>query len=148
MPLGPLSAEAKDRHTELPKGESVEEQITVLLVDDNESIRSLLRYEFQMDPRFKIVGEAYDGRSALRAVEMETPDIVILDLMMPLMDGFHAIPQIQASSPETKILVLTNADVNEAGLEYKGAHAVRMKEEVLDGYGVTQAAASLCESVF
>ena len=122
----------------------MEEQITVLLVDDNDSIRSLLRYEFQMDPRFKIVGEAYDGRSALRAVEMEKPDIVILDLMMPLMDGFHAIPQIQSSSPETKILVLTNADVDELGLEYKGAHAVRMKEEVLDGWGVTQAAAELC----
>ncbi|MFP5351245.1 MAG: response regulator transcription factor [Actinomycetota bacterium] len=125
-----------------------ESQIRVLLVDDNESIRTLLRHEFQMDPRFKIVGEAYDGRSALRAVEMEKPDVVILDLIMPMMDGFHAIPQIQTSSPETKILVLTNADVDDAGLEYKGAHAVRMKEEVLDGYGVTQAAASLCEDSF
>lgn len=124
----------------------MEEQIKVLLVDDNESIRSLLRCSFQLDSRFKIVGEAFDGRSALRAIEIEKPDVVILDLMMPLMDGFHALPQIQFSSPETKILVLTNADVEGDALEFKGAHAVRMKEEVLDGWSVTQIAASLCDT--
>lgn len=122
----------------------MEEQIKVLLVDDNESIRSLLRYSFQLDNRFKIIGEAFDGRSALRAIEIEKPDVVILDLMMPLMDGFHAIPQIQFSSPETKILVLTNADVEGHGLEFKGAHAVRMKEEVLDGWAILEQAAALC----
>lgn len=124
----------------------MEEQIKVLLVDDNDSIRELLRIEFSMDPRFKVVGEATDGRSALRAVELEKPDVVVLDLLMPQMDGFHAISQIQFSSPDTKILVLTNADVDRLGLEYKGAHAVRMKEEVLDSWSVTQVAASLCDT--
>ena len=118
--------------------------ISVLLVDDNESIRTLLRYTFGADPRFKIVGEAYDGRSAMRAVETEKPDVVVLDLLMPVMDGFHAIPQITMGAPETKILVLTDADVSEAELMYKGAHLVKAKNEVLDGYGVTQAAAELC----
>ena len=124
----------------------MEEQIKVLLVDDNDSIRELLRVEFSMDPRFKVVGEATDGRSALRAVELEKPDVVVLDLLMPQMDGFHAISQIQFSSPETKILVLTNADVDKLSLEYKGAHAVRTKEEVLDSWSVTQVAASLCDT--
>jgi len=122
------------------------EAIKILLVDDNDSIRSLLRYSFQMDNRFKVVGEAFDGRSALRAIEMERPDVVVLDLMMPMMDGFHAIPQIQFSSPDTKILVLTNAEVDEQGLRYKGAHDVRMKEEVFDGFGIMEAAAALCDS--
>jgi chemotaxis response regulator CheB len=145
MPRGPGKVESISRETQEER-EPVEEQIKVLLVDDNDSIRSLLRTEFQMDARFKVVGEAFDGRSALRAVALEKPDVVILDLMMPLMDGFHAIPQIQFSSPDTKILVLTNADVDHVGLEYKGAHAVRMKEEVLDSWSVTQVAASLCET--
>lgn len=120
--------------------------IKVLLVDDNESIRTLLRYSFGSDPRFRVVGEAYDGRSAMRALEVEKPDVIVLDLMMPVMDGFHALPQITMGSPETKILVLTDADVSETELMSKGAHLVRAKSEVLDGYGVTQAAAGLCEA--
>ena len=120
--------------------------IKVLLVDDSESIRKLLRYSFQMDTRFQIVGEAYDGRSAMRAVEAQKPDVVVLDLMMPTMDGFHAIPQIRMCAPETKVFVLTDADVSEVGMEYKGAHAVRQKSDVLDGYGVTQLAAQLCDA--
>lgn len=120
--------------------------IKVLLVDDSESIRTLLRYSFGSDPRFRVVGEAYDGRSAMRAVELEKPDVVVLDLMMPIMDGFHAIPQITMGAPETKILVLTDADVSEVELMYKGAHLVRAKNEVLDGYGVMEAAAGLCQA--
>lgn len=122
------------------------EPIKVLLVDDSDSIRTLLRYSFGSDPRFRVVGEAFDGRSAMRAVEIEQPDVVVLDLMMPLMDGFHAIPQITMSAPETKILVLTNADVTEAELVATGAHMVRSKEEALDTYGVTEAAAALAHS--
>ena len=118
--------------------------IKVLLVDDSESIRALLRYSFGADPRFEVVGEAYDGRSAMRALEVEKPDVVVLDLMMPVMDGFHALPQITMGAPETKILILTDADVSEAELMYKGAHLVRAKNEVLDGYGITEAAAGLC----
>ena len=119
--------------------------IKVLLVDDNESVRTLLRYSFGSDPRFRVVGEAYDGRSAMRAVEVEKPDVVVLDLMMPVMDGYHAIPQITMGAPETKIFVLTDADVSEVELMYKGAHLVRTKDQVLDGYGVTEAAAGLCQ---
>ena len=124
----------------------MEGPIRVLLVDDDESIRTLLRFSFQTDQRFEIVGEAYDGRSAMRAMETEKPDVVVLDLMMPNMDGFHALPQINMYSPETKILVLTDADVDEQGMKYKGAHAVRMKSDVFDGYAVTQVAAELCQS--
>lgn len=121
----------------------MDEPIKVLLVDDSDSIRMLLRYSFDSDPRFKVVGEAYDGRSAMRAIEVDRPDVVILDLLMPLMDGFHAIPQISMGSPDTKILVLTNADVNEQDLMYRGAHLVKNKEEALDTYAVTEAAAAL-----
>ena len=120
--------------------------IKVLLVDDSDAIRTLLRYSFGSDPRFQIVGEAYDGRSAMRAVEIARPDVIVLDLMMPNMDGFHAIPQITMGSPEAKILVLTNADVSEESLISKGAHKVLCKEEALDTFAVTEAAANLFAS--
>lgn len=119
------------------------EPIKVLLVDDSDAIRTLLRYSFGSDPRFQIVGEAYDGRSAMRAIEIGSPDVIVLDLMMPNMDGFHAIPQIAMGSPEAKILVLTNADVEELSLIHKGAHQVLCKEEALDTFAVTEAAANL-----
>lgn len=122
------------------------EAIKILIVDDDDSIRALLHYGFSSDPRFTVVGEAYDGRSAMRAIEADKPDVVVLDLLMPLMDGYHAIPQITMGSPETKILVLTNADVSEQELIYRGAHVVRSKDEALDTLAVTEAAAALCET--
>lgn len=121
------------------------EPISVVLVDDNEDIRAVLRYSLQYDSRFKIVGEAFDGRSAMRVIGTEKPDVVVLDLMMPTMDGFHAIPQIKFSSPETKILVYTAAEVEETGLMYQGANSIRQKGEMVNPYMVAEALASLCE---
>ncbi|MEA2433835.1 MAG: hypothetical protein QOG54_1292 [Actinomycetota bacterium] len=121
------------------------EPISVVLVDDNEDIRAVLRYSLQYDSRFKIVGEAFDGRSAMRIIGTEKPDVVVLDLMMPTMDGFHAIPQIKFSSPDTKILVYTAAEVEETGLMYQGANSIRQKGEMVNPYMVAEALASLCE---
>jgi DNA-binding NarL/FixJ family response regulator len=121
------------------------EPISVVLVDDNEDIRAVLRYSLQYDSRFKIVGEAFDGRSAMRVIGTEKPDVVVLDLMMPTMDGFHAIPQIKFSSPDTKILVYTAAEVEETGLMYQGANSIRQKGEMVNPYMVAEALASLCE---
>ena len=118
--------------------------IKVLIVDDNEDARAVLRYSMQYDNRFHVVGEAYDGRSALRMIEMEKPDVVVLDLMMPTMDGFHAIPQIKISSPETKIVVYSGADVGTMGLEYQGAHAVHQKGESINTFLVTETLVAVC----
>jgi DNA-binding NarL/FixJ family response regulator len=120
------------------------EPIKVVIVDDNDDIRAILRYNLQFDPRFKIVGEAYDGRSAMRVIESERPDVVILDLMMPHMDGFHAIPQIKFSSPDTKIAVYTAAEVEEVGLMYRGANSVQQKGEMVNPYMVAETLAALC----
>jgi DNA-binding NarL/FixJ family response regulator len=120
------------------------EPITVVLVDDNDDIRAILRYNLQFDSRFKLVGEAYDGRSAMRVIESEKPDVVVLDLMMPTMDGFHAIPQIKFSSPETKIVIYTAAQVEEVSLMSKGAHSVQQKGEMVNPYMVADTIAALC----
>ena len=119
------------------------EPIRVVLVDDNESIRKLLRWTLDMDPRFKVVGEAFDGRSAMRTIEMERPDAIVLDLMMPNMDGYNALTQIPYSSPDSKILVLTDAEFEPRVLVSKGAHAVKAKGEAIDGYQLAESLVDL-----
>jgi DNA-binding NarL/FixJ family response regulator len=113
------------------------------LVDDNESVRKLIRWTLDMDPRFKVVGEAFDGRSAMRTIEMERPDAILLDLIMPNMDGYNALTQIGYSSPNSKVMVLTDADVEPLVLAGKGAHAVRAKGDVIDGYALAESLADL-----
>ena len=62
-----------------------------------------------MDGRFEVVGEAGNGEEAVTLVGEHRPDAIFLDLMMPVLDGLHAIPQIRDRSPETKIVVLSVA---------------------------------------
>ena len=70
----------------------------------------LLRLTLELDGRFEVVGEATNGAEAVRLASDEKPDVVILDLGMPVMDGFTAIPEICRYSPQTKILVLSAFD--------------------------------------
>jgi DNA-binding NarL/FixJ family response regulator len=82
----------------------------VLLADDVAEIRMLLRLTLELDGRFEIVGEARNGAEAVKLASRKRPDVVILDLAMPVMDGFAAIPRICEKSPESKILVLSAFD--------------------------------------
>ncbi|MFN2488254.1 MAG: response regulator transcription factor [Actinomycetota bacterium] len=82
----------------------------VLLADDVAEIRMLLRLTLELDGRFEIVGEASNGAEAVQIVSCQHPDVVVLDLAMPVMDGFTAIPKICSCSPKTKILVLSAFD--------------------------------------
>jgi len=81
--------------------------IRVILADDATAYRTLLRLVLEEDGRFAIVGEAGDGAEAVSLSEAEQPDVLLLDLAMPVLDGLQAIPQIRSCSPETKIVVLS-----------------------------------------
>ena len=83
--------------------------IRVVLADDSGDVRDMLRMALEMDGRFDVVGEAANGQEAVSMVEAQRPDAVFLDLMMPVLDGLHAIPQIRTQSPDTKIIVLSVA---------------------------------------
>jgi DNA-binding NarL/FixJ family response regulator len=79
----------------------------ILIVEDYTILREGLRALVSANPALEVVGEAADGLSAIRWVEKTKPDLVLMDLSMPKMNGMDAIREIKKLSPETKILVLT-----------------------------------------
>lgn len=81
--------------------------LRVVLADDTTEYRLLLRLILEQDGRFEIVGEAANGVDAVRICRDETPDAIVLDLAMPVMDGLQAIPEIRAQAPGTAIVVLS-----------------------------------------
>jgi DNA-binding NarL/FixJ family response regulator len=81
--------------------------IRVLVCDDVEAYRALMRYTLPEDPGIEVVGEAANGKAAIeRAGELQ-PDVVLLDLTMPLLDGIDAIPQVLARAPGARVVALS-----------------------------------------
>ncbi len=88
--------------------ESAELQETrILLVDDHPLVRRALRDILEKEPDLHVVGEAGDGRQAIDMTEEHRPDIVIMDISMPVLNGVEATKQIKASNPLTAVLILT-----------------------------------------
>ena len=89
--------------------------ITVYLVDDVPELRELIRLGMEDEPGFEVVGEAGDGRSALKGIAETQPAAVLLDLSMPDMDGLEAIPEIRKGSPDVAIVVLSGFSADRMG---------------------------------
>jgi DNA-binding NarL/FixJ family response regulator len=81
--------------------------IRVLIVDDHPVVRDGLRGMLAGQPDLMVVGEAADGREALAAVAQHEPDVVLMDLRMPVLDGVGAITRLAAMHPDVRVLVLT-----------------------------------------
>ena len=79
----------------------------ILIVDDHTLLRAGLRALLLQDVGFEVVGEAENGRDAIRAVGQLTPDLVLMDLTMPGMTGIEAITEIKRRYPEVRVLVMT-----------------------------------------
>jgi len=84
-----------------------EKPIRIVLADDNGEIRYLLRTWLEVEGRFEVAGEVETGDQLVDLVLDEQPEQVIVDLAMPVMDGFTAIAEIRRRAPDTKILVLS-----------------------------------------
>ena len=82
--------------------------ITVLLVEDHELTRQGLLYGLGQFENLSIVGAAENGRDALALIETRRPQVVLLDIVMPVMNGIHAAREIKERFPDTKILMLTS----------------------------------------
>ena len=81
--------------------------IRVLIVDDTERVRQDLRTFLTLTGDIEIVGEACNGSEAIRLVEALRPQVVLMDLEMPFMDGYEATRQIKANHPSCRVIALT-----------------------------------------
>ena len=82
--------------------------IRILIADDHAVVRKGLRSFLELDPELKIVGEAADGAAALRMAKEFQPDVVLMDLLMPVMDGVAATSAIRRELPDIEVLALTS----------------------------------------
>jgi len=82
--------------------------VRVLLVDDHAVVRQGLRLFLGLDPLIDVIGEAANGEEALQAAASLRPDVVIMDLMMPVMDGITATRTLKRQHPDTEVIALTS----------------------------------------
>lgn len=119
--------------------------VDILLVDDAESLRTLYRTILESDDRFAVVGEAPDGRTAIDQAGRLQPDLVLLDLSMPDMDGLEALPRILDVAPDSTVVVLSGfleerfgdeaRTLGAAGYIEKGASPDEIVDEIVEILG-------------
>jgi len=102
------------------------EKIRILMADDHPVVRAGIRGMLETQPDFEVIAEAENGWEALDQTSKHTPDVVLLDLRMPKMDGVEAIGKIKENHPDIHILVLTTYDTD--------ADIVRAVEAGATGY--------------
>ena len=92
---------------------SLNETIRIALIDDHTLFRSGIKALLTRQDNYEVVGEAADGLSGVKLVEQTTPDVVLLDLDMPVMNGREALAQILSSRPEQVVVMLTVSEDSE-----------------------------------
>ena len=91
-----------------------EKSIRILLVDDQTMFRDGMRVLLSTQPDFRIVGEAADGEQAIHKAAALHPDVVLMDLRMPVLDGAAATRRLRAAQPDVRVIVLTTFDEDAA----------------------------------
>jgi NarL family two-component system response regulator LiaR len=111
----------------MPNNETI---IRILLVDDHKMVRQGLIFFLSAQPDFQIVGEASNGVEAIHLAHELRPHVVLMDLVMPVMSGLEAIPQIKTQHPEIEILAVTSFVDDEKVLAaiQEGATGYMMKD--------------------
>jgi len=117
------------------------QRTSVVLVDDSGDLRALYRFTLDRSEDFEVVAEAADGLGGVAAVRSHQPDLVLLDLSMPVMDGLQALPLILDACPATTVVMLTGygaslglpqltADLGAAGYILKGTPLTAVLDEL------------------
>ncbi len=125
------------------------DRITILLVDDHEVVRQGVRAFFEAHAEFEVVGEAKNGAEAVKLTEDHIPNVVLMDLIMPGMDGVEATRLIKKISPRTQIVVLTSYHDDEhifPALQ-AGALSYMLKDVKMDELAETVKKAAIGEAV-
>ena len=108
--------------------------IRILVVDDHSVVRQGLRMFLALDPELEVVGEAADGAEGLSMARELKPDVVLMDLLMPVMDGITATGIIRRELPDTEVLALTSVleDASVVGAVRAGAIGYLLKDTESD----------------
>ena len=103
--------------------------ISVLLTDDHQVVRQGIRMVLDLDSELEVVGEASNGEEALRQARRLKPDVVLMDLVMPVMDGVKATGKIRRELPDTEVVALTSVieDASVTGAVQAGAIGYLLK---------------------
>jgi DNA-binding NarL/FixJ family response regulator len=107
--------------------------IRVLVCDDVEAFRALMRFTLQEDAGIEVVGEAGDGMAAIKAAERLQPDVVLLDLTMPILDGIDALPTLLERAPGARVVALSGWGAErmaQAALEHGAVAYVEKTDDV------------------
>jgi DNA-binding NarL/FixJ family response regulator len=115
------------------------EAIRILLVDDQRLMREGLRILLELEPDLEIVGEADNGQAALNAYEELRPDVVLMDVRMPGMDGVEATWRLRQRWPQARIVILTTFDDDEYVFEALRAGALGYLLKDVSGQDLAQA---------
>lgn len=100
------------------------EKIQVLLADDHTILRDGIRALLEEEPDMEVIAEAEDGRTAVELARKYQPDVLLMDIAMPLLNGLEATRQIRRESPNTKVLVLTMYEDEEYIRQFLAAGAL------------------------
>src|SRR5687768_7252469 len=108
--------------------------IRILLVDDHSVVRQGLKMFLDLDPEFDTVGEAENGAEAIELAGRLNPDVVLMDLIMPVMDGITATAAIRRAFPDTEVIALTSVleDASVVGAVKAGAIGYLLKDTRAD----------------
>src|SRR2546428_1293742 len=117
-----------------PEEPGVTHRIRVLIVDDHSVVRRGLRMFLEDDPRLELVGEAADGEEGVRLARETRPDVVLMDLLLPKLDGIGATEKIRQELPDTQVIALTSVleDESVVGAVKAGAIGYLLKNTEAD----------------
>ena len=102
---------------------TADERIRVMIVDDHAIVRVGLKQVLDQSGEFEVVGQAADGEEAVRVAAEVSPDVVVMDVMMPKKDGVEACREIMEFAPETRVVMLTASTEEDAVVEAVAAGA-------------------------
>ncbi len=114
------------------KVKAMGDRVSVLIADDQRLFAEALEAILSTDARILVVGRAFDGKDAVDLAKKSKPDVVLMDIAMPVLDGIEATKEIRRDLPETRVIVLTgsasNQDVSRA--RTAGAHGYVTKDQI------------------